>query len=309
MESFASIGQDGAMDATDLPNGAVVVAVDGSEHADRAATWAADAAVRERRPLLLAHALGVPNPYTYSSAVVDAGALSTAIREAGDELVREAAERIRADHPDVDVRTLVEIGDARDLLVDLSEHAHLLVVGSRGRGPVRSLLLGSVAAAATRHAHCPVVVLRPNSDMSSGGGVLVGIDGTESSVPTLEFAFRAASWRDAPLTVVYCFWESGRSSEDPILVAADDPDYEDERLLVGEIVAGLREKYPDVEVRVDLARGFVDRILVELSHGRDLAVVGARSRGALTEALLGSVATTMVEYAPCPVAVVPHEKA
>jgi nucleotide-binding universal stress UspA family protein len=296
------------MDITSLPQGSVVVAIDGSDHAERALEWAADAAHRERRPLLLAHALGMPNPYTYTSAVVDAGALSTAIREAGEELVREAAERVREAHADLEVQTVCEVGDARDLLVDLSERAHLLVVGSRGRGAVRSLLLGSVAAAVTRHAHCPVVVLRPNADASQGGGVLAGVDGTENSLPTLEFAFRTASWRRVPLAVVYCFWESGRTAEDPILVPAGDPDYEEERLLIGEIVAGLREKYPDVEVTVELARGFVDKVLLEMAHGRDLAVVGARSHGALTEALLGSVATTMVEYAPCPVAIVPHER-
>lgn len=296
------------MDTTNLPTGAVVVAVDGSEHAERAITWGVDAALRERRPLLLAHAVEEPNPYGYASAVVDAGALSTAVREAGDELLGEAAERVRNDHPDLDVHTFCESGDARDLLVDLSGRAHLLVVGSRGRGPVRSLLLGSVAAGVSRHAHCPVVVLRPNADDAGGGGVLAGVDGTERSQPTLDFAFRAAAWRNVPLTVVYCFWEAGRATEDRVLVGDDEPGYDEERAVVGGAVAGLRDTYPDVEVRTELARGLVDQVLVELAHGRDLLVVGSRSHGALAEAFLGSVATTMLEYAPCPVAVVPHER-
>lgn len=295
------------MDTTNLPTGAVVVAVDGSEHAERAVAWGVDAALRERRPLLIAHALGNPNPYGYSSAVVDAGALSTAVREAGEELVDQAAERVRNDHPELDVHTFCETGDARDLLVDLSTTAHLLVVGSRGRGPVRSLLLGSVAAGVSRHAHCPVVVLRPNAD-DAGGGVLAGVDGTERSAATLDFAFRAASWRNLPLTAVYCFWEAGRATGERVLVGDDESGYDEERSLVSEAVAGFREKYPDVELRIELARGLVDQVLVELAHGRDLLVVGSRSHGALAEALLGSVATTMLEYAPCPVAVVPHER-
>lgn len=296
------------MDTTTLPAGAVVVAVDGSEHAERAVAWGADAALRERRPLLLVHALGNPNPYGYTSAVVDAGALSADVREAGEELVSQAAERVRHNHPEVDVRTLCEPGDARDLLVDLSTTAHLLVVGSRGRGPVRSLLLGSVAAAVSRHAHCPVVVLRPNADDSHGGGVIVGIDGSERSTSTVDFAFRAASWRNVPVIAVYCFWEAGRPSDARVLVGADEPGYDEERALVSEVVAGLRGKYPDVEAHTELARGLVDQVLVDLAHGRDLLVVGARSHGALTEAFLGSVATTMLEYAPCPVAIVPHER-
>jgi nucleotide-binding universal stress UspA family protein len=59
-----------------------------------------------------------------------------------------------------DVRPVLAEGDARDVLVKAAEHASLLVVGSRGAGPVREVLLGSVSSYCVHHAPCPVVVVR-----------------------------------------------------------------------------------------------------------------------------------------------------
>lgn len=293
------------MDINSLPAGAVVVAYDGSSHADRALEWGAQVAAREHRTLIIAHAVEAVRWYAGSTLGAEVATIAKAVTEAGEALVATAVATVGETHPEVAVETVCESADARDLLVDLSQRSQLLVVGSRGRGPVRSLLLGSVAVAVTRHAACPVVVLRPDSEDSGGGGVVVGVDATEESHATLEFAFRAASWRRTSLTVLYCFWDVDRV-EDGVLIADDDQEYVEERALLSQAVAGLRETYPDVEVEQRLARGLVDRVLVDQAHGRDLLVVGARTHNALGEALLGSVATTMVEYAPCPVAVVPR---
>lgn len=295
------------MNTASIPAGAVVVGVDGSQHAEHALVWAADVAAREHRPLVLAHSLGVANPYWLAQSGVDVHALTESIRSSGAELVDGITERLKTGHPELDVRSVIIAMDARDLLIDLSENAHLVVVGSRGRGAVRSLLLGSVSAAVSRHAHCPVVVLRRSTETGHGGGVLVGVDGTDASLPTLEFAFRAASWQQARLTVVHCFWDAA-ATVGPGLVPATHPDYAEERLAVSESLAGLYDKYPDVEVTVELARGLVDQILLEMTRDKDLVVVGTRPHGALADMVLGSVATTLVEHAHCPVAVVPHQQ-
>ena len=60
---------------------------------------------------------------------------------------------------EVDCR--MEVGSAAHALIEASRQADLVVVGSRGHGGFVGMLLGSVSNACTHHAHCPVVVVRP----------------------------------------------------------------------------------------------------------------------------------------------------
>ena len=77
-----------------------------------------------------------------------------------EQMLREAVERVRSDHPAVNVETAVIEGPAAQVLVDMSAEADLLVVGSRGRGGFSELLLGSVSQQCVHHARCPVTVVR-----------------------------------------------------------------------------------------------------------------------------------------------------
>jgi nucleotide-binding universal stress UspA family protein len=63
------------------------------------------------------------------------------------------------------IETVTRAGDAPTQLAEAARerHAPLLVLGSRGRGPLRAELLGSVSAAATRFAPCPVVIVSPEA--------------------------------------------------------------------------------------------------------------------------------------------------
>jgi nucleotide-binding universal stress UspA family protein len=58
------------------------------------------------------------------------------------------------------VRALIVEGNAAQVLLDASDGADLLVVGSRGHGGFTEALLGSVSQHCVHHAHCPVVVIR-----------------------------------------------------------------------------------------------------------------------------------------------------
>ncbi len=62
--------------------------------------------------------------------------------------------------PKVVVRSTLREAEAGPMLVELSTGADLLVVGSRGHGSIRELLLGSVGSYCARHAHCPIVIVR-----------------------------------------------------------------------------------------------------------------------------------------------------
>ena len=83
----------------------------------------------------------------------------------------------------------------------------MVVVGSRGLGPVASLLLGSVSVTVSKHASSPVVVCRPHPPLSPPQvGILVGVDGTALSLPAAELAFRLAALRRCTLTVLHSCW-------------------------------------------------------------------------------------------------------
>ena len=73
------------------------------------------------------------------------------------------AERLAGWHqryPDVGIRTRIEIGDPARWLIEASERAQLIVVGSHGRGGFAGMLLGSVGAAVVNRARIPVIVAR-----------------------------------------------------------------------------------------------------------------------------------------------------
>ena len=293
------------METTEIPSGSILVGVDGSDSAERALEWAIDQAVLERRPLTLVHGAG-PSMWYADAVGLDQRLVVEAIRDDAYAVVRAARDQVKARAPGLEIHESLQMGDARSVLLDLSSDASMIVLGSRGRGPVKSLLLGSVAVAVTRHASCPVVVLRPRNLGSVRHGVLVGADGTERSSTTLEFAYRQASLRGLPLTVMHCFWDVRSATIGSGVVSDDEPDLEIKRELLSESVSGMTEKFPDVPVRKVLARGLTDKCLVAAAETMDMLVVGARERGSLSGMVYGSVASAVVEHASSIVAVVPH---
>jgi nucleotide-binding universal stress UspA family protein len=289
------------MDLNSLPAGAVVVGVDGSVHSDRAVGWAAHEAHLVGRPLVLVHGTGLlldVDPYAVR--------VLNELQVAGQELVETTAARVEEQLPGLPLHTVVRHAHPRQALLDVSERASLLVVGSRGHGPVRSVLLGSVSVGLAREAACPVVVVRPHHPGLVRRGVLVGDDGSVDSGVVLEQAYHHASTHQLPLTVVHSLWRPvsalGRAAR---AAAVDEPDTEDARIRLAESVAGFGERYPDVRVRLVVARGLPAGALLDAAEQMDLVVVGRHRRSRIGSLLLGSVAANVVEHATCPVAVIP----
>lgn len=284
--------------------GRVVVGFDGSQTSRQAADWAAAEARSRGRGLTLVHALLPP---------VTTGGLGVGLPPSLD--VIEALERQAADElaeaatafTDVDVTTRVTIGAPSAVLLDASDTADLVVVGSRGRGGFAGLLLGSVGAQVAAHAHCPAVVFRgvPRPEASA---VVVGVDGSPAAASALEFAFEAASRSGGALVALHA-WDV--PSYD-LIVLPDGPVplplsevADDEVRLAAEALAGFRERYPDVDVEERLVRGPAVQALVEASDEAALLVVGSRGRSPALGALLGSVSNGVLHKAHVPVVVVP----
>jgi nucleotide-binding universal stress UspA family protein len=136
--------------------GRVVVGVDGSELSLAALQWAVAECHAKNEPLTIVTCwhfpplIGGPYEPTYSIEPFEEEALQTAA---------EALEEIGDSGHGLDVRTEVLQGSASLLLLDLAKSASMVVVGSRGRGGVAGLLLGSVSQHLAEHAPCPVVVV------------------------------------------------------------------------------------------------------------------------------------------------------
>jgi nucleotide-binding universal stress UspA family protein len=134
----------------------IVVGVDGSECADKALTWAVGEARLRGDRVRAVHAW----EYPVSGAVY--GLMTPQLgrderRDAAKATLDEAVGPLRNGVPIEEV--LVE-GSAAKALLRASEDADLLVVGSRGLGGFRRLLLGSVSTQLAHHSRCPVVIVR-----------------------------------------------------------------------------------------------------------------------------------------------------
>jgi nucleotide-binding universal stress UspA family protein len=176
-----------------MDNSEIVGGVDGSPHADAAVRWAAAHARHTGARLRLLHAYVVPVPapaMPLAAGVTSTVAPDDYLAETGRAVLAAAADVARRHAPGVDVTTDLRVGGAAAVLVDASAAAGLVVVGSRGLGGIRSVLLGSVGVQVSAHAHCPTIVVRATA--AAGGPVVVGVDGSAPARAALAFAFAEA---------------------------------------------------------------------------------------------------------------------
>ncbi len=141
---------------------AVIVGVDGSDASRRAVDLAAEIAATSGASLVIAGIghLRSPEGWAYVEDQAAGTEHSHAVRQAMDEAVAAAEQRVRDDHGDLKVETDVLFGDPGHVLGELGLNAGVVVVGSRGRGGFAGLLLGSVSHTVIHEAPCPVVVVR-----------------------------------------------------------------------------------------------------------------------------------------------------
>lgn len=153
----------------------VIVGVDGSPSAIRAADHAAALAIRHGLSLDVVHVFSWPA--SYPPLLPESVAVRVDPRAVARELVETAAAEVGERYPGLPVEPRLIDGNAAGALVDASRRAAHLVVGHRGAGGFSELLLGSVGVHTTTHARCPVVVVRGESG-DPDAHVVVGVDGS-----------------------------------------------------------------------------------------------------------------------------------
>ncbi|WP_100458430.1 universal stress protein [Mycobacteroides abscessus] len=251
------------MNETRTPGPAVLVGIDGSRSAVRAALWAVDEALHRELPLRLVHV----TPQTEFPEFSDE-------RSPAGTAVRHAFRQIGATHKPVKVEAEIRHGRVADVLLDASRSAVMLCVGAIGISGADTRKVGSTAAEVLRSVRCPVAVIR-DDPLSLGGtsAVVVEIDESHESVTPLELAAHEARLRAAPLRVLLRHRPISLSGQRVATLTRVDRRVA--AVHVERRLAPLRVRYPDLDIRaLDPVGGTLD-YLERHGHTVQLVVVGA----------------------------------
>ncbi|MFF9771550.1 universal stress protein [Streptomyces sp. NPDC014636] len=284
----------------------ITAGVDGTAESLAALDWAAREAVRRGLPLRVLHAWRYAEALATADRDTQKGWVSQGVAEA----VGLVAER----HPGLTVSTDVVEGGAAHALADAAAGAEMLVLGSRGHGPVVGFLLGSVGQQVIAEAARPVVLVRAEDEPTAeaaGRDVVVGQHGgPEDSAATLRFAFETAAARGATVRAVRAWTLPPVFAYSPgslkLLDDAGGLEPYEKQALAGALEP-WRERFPEVPVAEHVEMGSAGQVLLSMSGRAQLMVVGRRAHRTAVGARIGSVAHGVLHHAGCPVAVVPHE--
>ena len=167
-------------------------------------------------------------------------------------------------------------GDIVTVLSDASADADLLVVGSRGRGDLKSLVLGSVSHGCCSRPRCPVAVVHHPS--TKGGPVVVGTDGTDEGTAAVQWAApTAAAPQDVPAHRARVArrrrrWRSARWPSRPRRWSTRRPCDEAADAVVASARAVAGETAPGLEVTGSADEGIATEVLEAASKGAAMVV-------------------------------------
>jgi len=289
----------------------ILLATDASPDARLATRAAVDLARRAHAALHVVHAW---DNFTASGALVPV-AYPVLLGDGARELLEEEVAAIRAEGVEV-AGALLAQGPPAEVIIDAAAQvkAGLILLGSRGLGSVRRVVMGSVSEGVTHHAPVPVLVMRGDAAVWPPRHIVVGDDGSEDALHALQLAAGIAGMFGARITLVRALAHLERALEQ----GAGSLD----KLLVDDVLefaqAGLDEHLHGLSF--DVAARTIARVSVEdpahaLLHtaaqddGQAMLAVGCRGLGALQRIRFGSVSTKVLRGAHGPVLIIPHATA
>jgi nucleotide-binding universal stress UspA family protein len=283
----------------------VLLATDGSKDATLAARAAADVCQGSGAELHVVHVwFNVPTARLRPF-------MRHELKKLGEELLEEGVNRVEESGGRLTDAHLVE-GRAADEILDLTGRigADLVVIGSRGLGPVGRIALGSVSEAVIHHSRSPVLVLRGGEDAWPPERVVFGDDGSEAARAAGDLGASLCGRHGARALLLHAY---------PRLPEVDAEGREFDPRIVDDELRGaekaLLERSRELEGRLgsrpktrlvvgDAAACLLEAAEEEAPEGTLLAV-GSRGLGAIGRMRLGSVSTKVVRAAKGPVLVHP----
>lgn len=269
----------------------ILLATDGSEDAAQAREAAADLARRSDSELHLVHVWhDVPSPYGRAF-------VKRELRRQGQEVIDTQVKKIE-DAGGTVAAAHLRGGRTQDEIIKLSEELEvgLLILGSRGQGAVRRILMGSHSEAVIHHAHVPVLVLRSAGEIWPPSRVVIGDDFSEDAKKAAELAGSIAKLYEAETLLVHAY---PRVVEESSRTEADDAMQQAEGQL--EERANDLKDILGYEPRTEMASGAAEVAILKTAtdgEGPTLIAVGSRGLGAVRRVRLGSVSSKIVQAAP-----------
>ncbi|CAN5852228.1 universal stress protein [soil metagenome] len=282
----------------------IIVGVNGSFVALRAACWAGALADRLAAPLHIVTA----TPYlgyspTEATAAIRAAAIAEH-REAAEQILKATEDAVRREHPGLVITSTAADDPADQALAAASRTARLLVMGCEDVTATGAVLVGSIMLAVLAHAGCPTVAWRGDAAAPTDQPIVVGVDGSASDGGALGTAFEFADSLGAPLRVIQS-WSLPRPEIDlPVVIDWDDWEHQQWQHL-NQLVEPWRDRYPQVKVTVVCGPVKASRALLQDATDAQLVVVGSRRRNALARGLFGSTSLNLLHHSSVPVVLCP----
>lgn len=289
--------------ATSRPVFDLVIGLDDSKGAATALAWA-DGLVADRADRGLpirATAVTAWSPPAFDLA---GGLLDTDLLEEG---AAEALDRVLAALPDpTRFETVVRSGPPAEVIMAEADRleADLIVLGTRGRGALAQLLLGSVSRSVAARAERPVAIV-PTTASWSAGPTVVGVDGSPGGDAALAWA---VANDDGPITAVSAWHLPSDAIYDPNTIDVDAFEAE-VRTGLETVIDDMAERFPDADVRGRVnpvvQRDDARLALLREAKGAARIVLGARSHRGVRGLLLGSTVDYVASHTNQVIIVVP----
>ena len=281
----------------------ITVGYDCTPSSTEATSWAAAEAEARGASLRIVSCYDLPIVGETGGAWLTTSVVS-AIADGNARALDVARVRTAADHPTLEITTVVAAGPAREVLLDGLDPDDLLVVGASSHEGAAGFWLGNTARWATRHAACPVVVVRGAASRGRPDRVVVGTDGSSAAEHALLWAADEADRHGCELAVVHGWEYPYIVGLDTVSEQARDLTRVDAACVLERAVETARERC-GVDVTGALVEGRVASGLLDFVRDGDLLVLASSGKGAIVASLVGSTVNSVLEQSSVPVVVVP----
>ena len=284
----------------------ITVAVDGSTCSKHAVQALAHLA--PPKELVLVHAMNVPD-FNYAMITPELRAevqtdMEASLRKEGEGILTQSKEQLPSDFPQP--QTIHQVGHPVQVILETAQSAksQLIVLGARGLGQVKELVLGSTSHNVLMHAPCSVMIIK--KPLPRIAKVLLPIEGQDDVNVALQF-LALRPFREAVAIDVFAVWPQPQLAW-PVTLGQS-------KLLEMHAIEEAQDRMKSVTDKLALLNytaetkvGMGDPAFAILEQAQaskaDLILMGTHGRGGLSRFLMGSVSHSVLHQADCPVLIV-----